>query len=208
MEGTRILLAAILVVAGCTAPVSSASPTPPVTSTSSPTPRVDQGGNVLSPLVDEATWSRLLGHPLNLPFLAPGTECPKSATAELAPYTGPLAGTGPVYAVGNTIFYSRLGDGTLVAKVAWVSRPDYKGPALIRGGRIDSVAEVRFDPGYGPTTTALRFEYDTGVRAAGSDEGWRFLPSSVLISAPGCYAFQIDGPNWSATVVMDTTANP
>lgn len=208
MDGARILIAAVLVVTACSAPFSETSPGPPAAGTASPTTRVDQGGNVLPPLVDEATWARLTTHPFTPPSLAPGAPCPKTATATVSPFTGAVAGPGPVYASGNTIFYSRLDDGTLGAKVAWISRPDYTGPALIRGRRLDAAAVVQFDPGYGPTTTDLHFEYDTRVRAAGSDEGWRFLPSTVLIGAPGCYAFQIDGLDWSITIVMDTTANP
>jgi hypothetical protein len=206
MDGARLFIAAILVASGCSAAVPSASPSP--VGIPSPTPRIDQSGNVLPPLVDDATWARLAAHPLTPPFFAPGTPCPKTATANVSPFTGPLAGPGPVYASGNTVFYSRADDGTLRAKVAWISRPDYTGPALIRGRRIDAAANVQFDPGYGPTTRELHFEYDTRVRAAGSDEGWRFLPSTVVIDAPGCYAFQIDGLDWTVTIVMDTTANP
>ena len=198
----KLVLVAVVALTACTAaPAPSPSP-------SSPTARVDAGGNVLPPLVDEATWARLAGHPLTLGSLAPGLPCPKSATAEFSPFTGPIAGPGPVYATGNTAFYTRADDGTLRAKVAWISRPEYTGPALIRGRRLDAPGDVRFAPGGGPITTELHFEYDTRVRAAGSDEGWRFLPSTVVIGATGCYGFQIDGLDWTVTIVMDTTANP
>lgn len=209
MGGARLFMSAILVVSGCSVSVpSAASPSPAAAATSSPSPRIDQGGNVVPPAVDDATWARLAAHPLNLPALAPGLQCPKSETAQFSRYTGPLAGPGPVYAVGNTMFYSRTDDGTWRAKVAWIARPEYRGPALVRGRRIDAAGDVRFAPGGGPTTAELRFEYDTRVRAEGSDEGWRFLPSTVVIGAPGCYGFQIDGLDWTVTIVMDTTANP
>ncbi|MGH2470888.1 MAG: hypothetical protein ACRDG6_00585 [Candidatus Limnocylindria bacterium] len=206
MNGLRAIAAAILAFTACTLAGPSPAPSPPAAGSPSPTQRVDQGGNVRPPLVDEATWARLAGHPVDLPLLGHGAACPKSTAAQLSPFTGPLAGPGPVYAAGNTIFYSRLDDGTLIAKVAWISRPDYTGPALIRGRRIDGADQVRFDPDRG-TVTDLRFEYHTGVRAAGSDDGWRFLPSTVLIGAPGCYGFQIDGLDWSVTIIMDTTLN-
>jgi hypothetical protein len=204
----KTLIAATVAIVGCAAQVPSASQAPSAAGISSPTQRTDQVGNVLPPIVDEATWARLAGHRLDLAPLAPGIPCPKSATAEHSPYTGPLAGPGPVYAAGNTAFYTRADDGTLRAKVAWISRPEYTGPALIRGRRIDAAGEVRFVVGGGPSTPELHFEYDTGVRAAGSNEGWRFLPSSVVIGATGCYGFQIDGLDWSVVIVMDTTANP
>jgi hypothetical protein len=109
---------------------------------------------------------------------------------------------------GDRIYYSPAADGSIFAKVAWIARPDYRGPALIRGARIDAPGEVRFERGGGLRQSELLFEYDTGVRSAGSEEGWRFLPSHVLISGAGCYAFQIDGLDWTTTVVMDATANP
>jgi hypothetical protein len=204
----RILIAATLVVSGCAAQVPPRSESPAAAPISSATRRTDRVGNVLPPLVDEGTWARLAAHPLNLSSLSPGQPCPKSATAAAPPNFGPLAGPGPVYAAGNTVFYTRADDGTLRAKVAWISRPEYTGPALIRGRRIDAPGEVRFAPGGAPITSELHFEYDTRVRAAGSDEGWRFLPSTVVIGATGCYGFQIDGLDWSVTIVMDTTANP
>ena len=208
MKGTRILMTTILAVTGCTAGVPSVVAPSPTSEPPTPTARIDQSGNVLAPVVDEATWARLAAHPLRPPTLAAGATCAKTPTATISPFTGPLAGPGPVYAAGNTIFYSHLNDGTLGAKVAWIASPDYRGPALVRGSRIDATGDMLFDPGYGPTTAGLHFDYDTGVRAAGFDEGWRFLPSTVLIRAPGCYAFQIDGIDWTATIVMDATANP
>ena len=209
MRIARVLIAATLIAAGCGVQVQPASQSPAREGRPSPTRRVDQGGNVLPPLVDDATWARLAGHPVNLNPLGPGVPCPKSVTTQPSPYTGPLAGPGPVYAAGNTVFYTLADDGTLRAKVAWISRPEYTGPALIRGVRIDAAPEdVRFAPGGGQTTSQLHFEYDTRVRAAGSDEGWRFLPSTVVIGAPGCYGFQIDGLDWTVTIVMDTTPNP
>lgn len=204
----KIFIAATLIVSGCAAQTPTGSQSPAAAPIGSATARTDQVGNVLPPLVDEATWTRLAAHPLDLSYLGPGQPCPKSVTAEVTPYFGPFAGAGPVYAAGNTIFYTRADDGTLRAKVAWISRPEYTGPALIRGRRIDAAGEVRFVPGAGTMTPELRFEYDTRVRAAGSEQGWRFLPSTVVLGAPGCYAFQIDGLDWSVTLVMDTTSNP
>jgi hypothetical protein len=158
--------------------------------------------------VDEGTWNKLAARPLRLPPPTAGAPCPVTPAASTTPFIGPLAGTGPVYVTGNWIYFSPAPDGSIFAKVAWISRPDYKGPALIRGARIDAPGEVRFERGRGPRQSELRFEYDTGVRSAGSEEGWRFLPSLVLISGAGCYAFQIDGLDWTTTVVMEATANP
>jgi hypothetical protein len=208
MRISRLLIAATFVLAGCDVQIQPASQSPAGARSPSPTQRIDQGGNVLPAPVDAATWARLAAHPLNLTSFGPGLTCPKSSTAQVSPYTGPLAGPGPVYAAGNTAFYTRADDGTLRAKVAWIARPEYTGPALIRGKRLDAAGDVRFAPGGAPIASELRFEYDTGIRAAGSNEGWRFLPSTVVIATTGCYGFQIDGLDWTVTIVMDTTANP
>src|SRR5207237_1173205 len=54
--------------------------------------------------------------------------------------------------------------------------------------------------------TELRFELDTRVRAGKSNEGWRYLPSTVNVEGPGCYGLQIDGPGWTTTIVMRALA--
>src|ERR1700730_14093531 len=97
MDGARIVMAAAVMVMGCAAsPASVASSSSPVGI--SPSPQIDQSGNALPPRVDDATWARLAARPLALPSLARGAACPKSPTANASPFTGPLAGPGPVYA--------------------------------------------------------------------------------------------------------------
>jgi hypothetical protein len=202
MNGRVRLAVLFVLVAACTAPAIV-----PATSTPDAV-RTDAVGNVRGPVADEATWARLSAHPVAPPPVAAGTPCPKSSAAQVSPFTGPVAGPGPVFVSGNTLFYTRSDDGTLSAKVAWISRPEYTGPALVRGRRVDVPGDVRFGVGNGAPTTELRFDYDTHVRAAGSEEGWRFLPSSVIVPSAGCYAFQIDGLDWSVTVVMEAVPNP
>jgi len=190
-----VLLAAVLALVTCTASPEG-SPSAP-----SPTVRLDAGGNVRPPLVDDQTWNDLAAKPLQLSAITPGSECPITPTRELASGTGTLAGSGPVYAVGNVIAYgARTIDGIFPAKVLWVAAPDYPGPALIRGRRLDGPGGVFFSNSR--KVTELRFELDTRVRAGKSDEGWRYLPSTVNIEGPGCYGLQIDGPGWTSVIVM------
>jgi hypothetical protein len=89
-----------------------------------------------------------------------------------------------------------------------VRRREHPGAGADPGKRIDAAGEVRFAFGGAALASDLRFEYDTRVRGAGSEEGWRFFTSTVSVAAPGCYGFQIDGLDWTVTIVMDTTANP
>ncbi|TMC73927.1 MAG: hypothetical protein E6J13_03025 [Chloroflexi bacterium] len=199
-----LLVVLAIASAACAEPSASA---PGGSTLAASSARTDGVGNELLPVVDDATWARLADRPLRLSSVGPPIPCPKTATVEVSSYAGALAGPGPVYSSGNQLFYTRGVDGTLRAKVAWISRPEYTGPALVRGIRIDSPGAVRFVGG-AHLGTELRFGYDTGVRAAGSEVGWRFLPSTVVVTAPGCYAFQIDGPDWTVTIVMETIANP
>jgi hypothetical protein len=194
-----VLLVAALGLVTCTAS-PAASPSAP-----SPTARVDAGGNVLPPVAEEQIWSELAARPLQLPIVTTGSECPITPTTQLSSATGALAGSGPVYSVGNVIAYgARNSDGIFPAKVLWVAAPDYPGPALIRGRQLDGPGGVFFSNSR--KVTELRFELDTRVRAGASDQGWRYLPSTVNVEGPGCYGLQIDGPGWTTTITMRALA--
>jgi hypothetical protein len=190
-----LALLAALSLAACSGGTPAASPSALPYAT-----RTDAVGNVIT-YVPEDAWKELAARPLRLASTAPGSDCAVTPTAQFPSGTGALAGTGPIYAVGNVIAYgSRLSDGIYPAKVLWVSGPDYFGPALIRGRQLDGSGGIFFSNSR--RTTELRFELDTRVRAGASDQGWRYLPSTVNVEGPGCYAFQIDGPGWTATIVM------
>jgi hypothetical protein len=82
----------------------------------------------------------------------------------------------------------------------WISR-EYEGPLLVRGARIDRRGQVRFAYGYGQHRRELYWE-------AGADQSlppnpdYRFLASTTLVRARGCYAFQVDGTSFSRVIVM------
>ena len=191
-------MAAVSLVACTVAPAASPSP-------SSPAVRVDAGGNVLPPIAAEETWKALAARSIQLTQLPYGSECPITPTTRVPSGTGDVAGSGPVYAVGNVIAYgARMSGATFPAKVLWVAAPDYAGPALIRGRQIDGPGAVFFSNSR--RVTELRFDLDTRVRAGASDQGWRYLPSTVNVEGPGCYGIQIDGPGWTTTIVMRALA--
>jgi len=153
---------------------------------------------------------RLETRPLNFPALAPGAACPVSSSAT---YPGSAVaaafGEGPIFPVtgGSAIGLGPAGtDGLRPGKVLWSSGPEYTGPALIRGARLDGAGDVRFSGG---ASTSLRFDLDTHTRAGddkeGSVLGWRYLPSLVYAAGAGCYGFQIDMPDRTVTVTLRAT---
>jgi len=83
-------------------------------------------------------------------------------------------------------------------KTLWFVLPSYAGPVLVRGARIDGPGRVAFGEGAvighliippGPTIN----EYPDGYRTA---------PGGTYVQSPGCYAWQIDGVDFSYQIVF------
>jgi len=90
------------------------------------------------------------------------------------------------------------------AKVLWVSSPDYRGPALIRGYQVDGTNEVRFERGADPPAE-LQFPAEGAGWSPDLELGWRQLPSYTRLRAPGCYAYQVDGLDFSEVILFEAT---
>jgi hypothetical protein len=71
----------------------------------------------------------------------------------------------------------------------------YRGPVLIRGRRLDGPARLRFDGGRTPRLE-LRIPATPSYFT-------RRRPAFTRLSAPGCYAYQVDGTRFSRLVVFD-----
>ena len=148
-------------------------------------------------------WATLRARPVNLPTVAPGAACPANTTHEVNGFTMAL-GDGPVYPVGfgpDGVYHynGTIEDGGwLYLKVLWTADTAYKGQALVRGGRIDAPGEVRFERGADPATE-LQLAQETALSNPGSWPNW---PTYTRIKGPGCYAYQIDGTNFTKTVVF------
>jgi hypothetical protein len=111
-----------------------------------------------------------------------------------APTTGQkLNGRGPAFLVAldpATIYMNfAFPDerGWYAQKTPWVISREYEGALLVRAARIDRRGPVRFARGYGEHLRELYWE-------AGADQSlvpepeYRFLASSTLVRARGCYA--------------------
>lgn len=228
-SGVVALLFALVIVA-CTSiyptdTVSEQSADGAAAPSSTPTATLETEANLYPPIPDhrqiyradasEDIWRALQQRPLRLPELAPGEHCPVSHVSMFRDAT--MVGFGPIYPTGvfTTDGLLRYGSGSSVddwrlMKVPWVSNDDYHGPALIRGRQLDGPNELRF-AGDGDVTgpvAELRFPIATNAYASNLPEGWRFQPSAVGFRAPGCYAFQIDGINFTRMIVFRASAEP
>jgi hypothetical protein len=91
-----------------------------------------------------------------------------------------------------------------LVRTLWISRPEYNGPVLVRGGRLDRAGVLGFGHGL-PPRTSLRLPAGgwpltrLGSREGGAarQAGWRVTAVPTLIRSPGCYAFQVDGLGFS-----------
>lgn len=161
----------------------------------------------------EVDWAALERRPLRLPTIIQGAPCPRAMGRQVDAAYGPALGDGPLYAVGlgayGVLGIARGGDFAGSAwggnKVLWLSSPAYRGPALIRGRQLNGPDPVRFERGDRPPAE-LRFPLHTGVGSAGTERGWRELPSYTRLRVPGCYAYQVDGIGFTETIVFDATA--
>jgi hypothetical protein len=146
-----------------------------------------------------------LRRPLQLPSLNADGSCPVSPERRIVQIFGPAIGDGPVYAVlpgagpllsfqyppaKNSVFAGSAWGGN---KVVWFAKPTYTGPILVRGAQIGGPHLVGFSGG-DPSA------YDSMELPPG--HGWRNWPTATRVQAPGCYAYQVDGTNFTEVLVF------
>ena len=156
--------------------------------------------------------SHELRRPLHVPTVAPGEACPRTPGGRPSPDVAIALGSGPAYPVlgfeGNHVppspkalvpLYADERRGTSYwHKTLWAVDPTYDGPVLIRGAGIDP-------------PRAIRFAYDRRKLRelefpAQESSSWRYGPSITIVPGPGCYAFQVDGTNFSKAIVFEAKA--
>ena len=158
---------------------------------------------------------RALRRPLHLPRLSPGGICPTSVGREIdnGQFVGVALGDGPVRPLiarsGGDLKHgvvpfsrSRGMSGWWVEKIDWFSYPRYRGPILIRGRRLDQAGQIAFggEPPAGEPEL-VDPQLPPGPSANGTG-GWREWPGGNLIPRLGCYAWQIDGTNFSSVIIF------
>jgi hypothetical protein len=133
---------------------------------------------------------------------------PAIGEAPLGPYPGVAKlKRGPVYAAllrgaPRIVFLSEerrvRGSRSWAVATLWVSRPSYGGPVLVRGGRLDRPGRIGFGRGARP-----RYELRLPAGAPWPSQpidippGWRAAKIPIRVGDPGCYAFQVDGREFS-----------
>jgi hypothetical protein len=96
--------------------------------------------------------------------------------------------------------------GWYLHKTLWAISPHYSGPVLIRGRRVDRAGLVRFG-GDAPTPRGMVHASTPAFRmTADTTREWRYYPTETLLRTPGCYAFQVDGTDFSFVVIFRASA--
>jgi len=150
----------------------------------------------------------VLNRPLHFPALRPGQRCPASRGSPVSTdlFGGIALGNGPVRVIiagagdvrhgvadlGPTIAPPWLG-----LKTLWFSVPAYQGPFIIRAERLGRPGPVAL--GEGPLIAPL--VVPPGPTLNGG-EGWRTAPGGLWVKTPGCYAWQVDGLDFSEIITV------
>jgi hypothetical protein len=164
-----------------------------------------------------------LRQPFRVPLLRPGEACPATPGSRFTTgyIGGPEMGTAPVRAeIGNQV---DLRDGRIVLgttnvrgwfgiEIMWYSLPSYDGPWSVRAVRLSGGG--RIDLGSGPNALPARAPGRGGSPLSptalvvppgptiNTSDGYRTDPRTTWVTAPGCYAWQVNGLNFSQLIVF------
>jgi len=193
----------------------TATPSVPPT-TSSPTTGSPTATNPGGPAA--TTWAQLEQRPLHLPTLAPGSPCPITPAQQgVSPDYTYVVGSGPVYLVTgltNGVFYYNQPQNLDPAggpwggeKVFWQINPVYTGLVLIRGQQVDGNHPLRFNGGldFTPTNPLGTEPLLNELRLKGGGNtapSWPTWVTITRVEAPGCYAYQVDGENFTEVITF------
>lgn len=144
---------------------------------------------------------------LRLPNIAPGENCPTSPshTIKTAAFAGNAIGDGLVepIVVGDTSRLNAWPDGWYGFKTLWFVMPSYAGAVLIRGQRIDGAGSV----GFGEAPVVGHLIIPPGPTLNEGSDGYRQAPGGTFVRSSGCYAWQVDGSDFSYAIVFQAHIN-
>jgi hypothetical protein len=173
-----------------------------------------------APVVRAGNWALLEDRPLRFPTLSSGEACPATHGAFVNRNIGVAVGQPPIYAQYNVgspaegvLRYSTaaaFGAAPSVwggQSVLWVIRPEALGPVLVRGRQIDGPNELRFNggieqQGYVGSWSAAALLPELRLLGSYDAVSWSYWGSFMRLSAPGCYAYQVDGLTFSYVFIF------
>ncbi|HLY85560.1 MAG TPA: hypothetical protein VKO84_03465 [Gaiellaceae bacterium] len=155
---------------------------------------------------ESMTTLKKLLRPLHPPEASPA-DCPQSPGrfVQTPEFGSMVVGTGPVRigtdGAGNPRqgFHPSGDHGWLALKTHFDETPaDDEGPFLVRGERLDrpGVIHIGSTPADRAPLLVLGNMHPTGRGR------WQDLPYFTFVRTPGCYGWQIDGLDFSTTVVV------
>jgi hypothetical protein len=135
-----------------------------------------------------------LRRPLHLPRTGGSTSCSVSG------------GETPVSIAGGLRLTAQrfVGSHWMAAHVTWRAAVGYRGPILIRGRRLGGAGVVGFGEGHVPYDELQLL--DSGRGEATTASGGRAWLSLTRVQHPGCYAYQVDGTDFSRVIVFRVRA--
>jgi hypothetical protein len=170
----------------------------------------------LTPTSAPPALLKLQSRPLHIPTIASGQNCPTTAKKRIDTNYGIVQGDGPVYPImgadntqspaifryvraNNTTFNSRMSAGWGGQKVLWIINPHYRGLVLVRGKQLNGTHTINFYDIDNNQPFTQQLVLDTLL---GGDSLWPNFSSYTLIQTPGCYAYQVDGTNFSYVIIF------
>ena len=178
-------------------------------------------GNCDEPTNWDAIVLALEQRPLQLPALKPDAACPEPFIRSVEGYDFEVIGEGPVYSLFYLLLIRADGmynayeqDGWYWNKVVWARDPQYTGPVVIRGRQLDGPATLRFQwiregnpsPELARSSLHVPPYSPESSRLTDGSGWWEEIMTYVVVRAPGCYGVQIDGVDFSTTIVFAVPA--
>ncbi len=132
---------------------------------------------------------KALRRPLHLPSLD-GAPCPVTISVDgpVAPSTSTEVGIADVE-----------GSAWLSAPVTWTAAASYTGPILIRGAEVGGSDRLGFGEASTPYDELQLLDSGRGAPARAGRRAWL---TETRAQAPGCYAYQVDGTDFSEVIVF------
>jgi len=138
----------------------------------------------------EATVTELLARPLHTLRIPPGEACPVDDERPL--------GASPLYPSQRRLRIEErtFEDGLYHLKNVWFSSGGRPGAIVVRVARLDGEGRGFVRLNY---NGALSRGYALVFPLPDTDEDW---PSGTVVSGPGCYAYQLDGADFTMVIVF------